>query len=79
MAIVLDCASEFLLVIFELNGSQAFVFEGLSSDNVNGRLLFPSTVTEAVLPLDWDKKTPVLNKLTISLHSNLKPDFQMLL
>lgn len=51
MAVVLDRASEDLLVVVELERSQAFVFQSLSGDDVDGRLVFSGTVAVGVVPL----------------------------
>lgn len=53
MAVVLDCASEDLLVVVELERSQLLVFQSLSGDNVDGRLVFSRTVAVNVAPLFW--------------------------
>lgn len=51
VAVVLDRASEDLLVVVELERSQAFVFQSLSGDDVDGRLVFSGTVAVGVVPL----------------------------
>lgn len=53
MSVVLDCASEDLLVVVELEGSQAFVFHRLFSHDVDGRLVCPPAVAVGVSPLVW--------------------------
>lgn len=51
MAVVLDHASEDLLVVVELERSQTLVFQSLPGDDVDGRLVPSSTVTVDVAPL----------------------------
>lgn len=53
VSVVLDCTSEDLLVVVELEGSQAFVFHRLFCHNVDGRLVFPPAVAIGVGPLVW--------------------------
>lgn len=53
MSVVLDGTSEDLLVVVELERSQAFVFHRLFSHNIDGRLVFPLTVAVGVAPLVW--------------------------
>lgn len=53
VAVVLDCASEDLLVVVELERSQTLVLQSLSGDNVDGRLVFSCTVAVDVAPLVW--------------------------
>lgn len=53
MTVVLDGAFEHLLVVVELERSQAHVFQSLSGDNVDGRLGFSSTDAIDVAPLVW--------------------------
>lgn len=51
MAVVLDGASEALLVAVELKGSQTLVFQSLPGDNVDGRLVFSGAVAIGAVPL----------------------------
>lgn len=53
VAVVLDCASEGLLVVVELERSQTLVFQSLSGDNVDGRLLSSCTFAVGMVPLLW--------------------------
>lgn len=53
MAVVLDCGSEDLLVVVELEGSQPLVFQSLSGDHVDGRLVPSFTVAVGVVPVAW--------------------------
>ncbi len=53
VAVVLDGASEDLLVVVKLERSQSLVFQSLSSDDVDGRLVFSCTVAAGVVPHVW--------------------------
>ena len=53
VAVVLDDASEDLLVVVKLERSQAVVFQSLSSDNVDWRLFTSCTVVVSMVPLVW--------------------------
>lgn len=53
VAVVLDGASEDLLVVVELENSQSLVFQSLSGDDVDGRLVFSCTVAVGVVPHVW--------------------------
>lgn len=53
VAVVLDRASEDLLVVVELERSQSLVFQSLSGDDVDGRLVSSFTVAVGVVPIVW--------------------------
>lgn len=51
MAVVLDLASEHLLVVAEVQRGQPLVQQGLPGDDVDGRLVSSPTVAVDVAPL----------------------------
>lgn len=53
VAVVLDGASEDLLVVVKLERNQAVIFQSLSSDDVDWRLVTSCTVAVSMVPLVW--------------------------
>lgn len=53
MAVVLDSASEDVLIVMKLERSQVTVFQSLSCDNVNGRLFLSCTCLVGMVPFFW--------------------------